>query len=228
MKNALTRLACLGEWIYARTFAQQCIGHAQRQVRVDLFSDWIENNSSVANAAEINSMAYANSDRTFIQEQTENRSWLQCDKPDVLFMDNFSELVDKRFAHSSGYDFCATYGEFEAQQLMSALDRCVLTDHGLLAIDSIYNEYDRFFNIIKNKWDIPIVFCHFPTKFDGREIYKKQGRVIIQAIEMMSRKYDIQSIIADDNAIIMKDGWHYHFADQTVDNMASKINVRFK
>jgi hypothetical protein len=225
MKTTLARVACFGQWIIGkRQILRSSKLYNQQQVRVDLFSDFIEGKINRAKAIEITKYFHKDSDRHEIHIQTEQMSWLNIPNPDYIFLDNFSELTDKRFTHSLGFDFCGKYGEFEKHIYDQNVNNGTFTDHGLLPINSIYSEYDRFFTHIKNKWgNVRIIFINFSTNFEGRQLYKDQGIAIFDAIESLTNKYNIQNLIHPNPELKLGQDFAYHFSDQNIIDMAARI-----
>lgn len=218
----LNRTACLGGEICNLKFGDNHNFNNQQQVRVDMFMDIMDGLEQKPNLNEIINNLCEGSDRQGIHAQSVELRWLNVKKPDLLFMDNYSELVDKKITHKDGWSFSGQYSEFKKQSFEDG----TLTDNGLLQADEIYNQYDRFFTFIKAKWNIPIIYTHFTTKFDDREKYKLQGEAIIKIMELISKKYNIQNIQADlDEQELRHDSIVYHFSQKTVKHMADKINI---
>ncbi len=162
------------------------------------------------------------SDTGGVYSQSEELRWLTINaKPDYLIMDSYSELVDKQIIHKDGWSFCGTYGDFKPESFING----TFFDGSLLSLDQLYSSYDLFFKIVKEKWDIPIIFIHFPTTFDHREMYINQSKAITQALNELSIKYNIQNIHADINSIEQQDSNYYHFSKKTFKNMADKIII---
>lgn len=216
----LNRLACLGSWVTNAKFGDHHSFNNQQKVRVDMFMDIINNKNAKPDMNSILPFLVAEKDMAGMYLQSENLKWLEViNKPDILIMDNFSELVDKKIVHKNGSTFCGYHSDFTDEAFLDGY----LIDRGLLPEEELYESYDNFFNYIKSKWNIPIIFMHFPTTFETRESYIKQGISITTVLNDISTKYNFQNIHADINEIEQKDDLTYHFTQRTVQNMANKI-----
>lgn len=223
----LNRTACVGGWVtdlllganqYYRD-GQQLFNN-QQKVRTDM---WLDIMQGKCKAPSPGTLQHYISQQDYMGPylQTEELGWNKVKNPKYLIMDSYCELTDKRFQHKDGWIVCGLYSHFNPQ----LFDQ--FTDYGLLPIDQIAEKYDQFFALVKKKWNIPIVFIHFPTTFDDREMYIQQGAAITRALDQLAPKYNIQNIHADPEAIEQKDSDYYHFTDKTVANLASKINIKF-
>lgn len=179
--NIFTRTACLGGWVTQAKFGLKHNYYNQQKVRVDLFNDFVSGKTNRPPMKDNINNWLKREDMSGIYLQTEELLWIKFNKkPDLFIIDNYSELVDKRFNHPDGWSFCGLYGEFKPEFIGSLLDE------GLL--DNVYDSYDSFFNYIKNKWNVPIIFIHFPTTFDTRAKYINQGHKITEAMEVLDKK----------------------------------------
>lgn len=221
-KNILTRGACLSSWVTEALLGEQMsrINFSNQQtVRVDLFFDILDGKIKPAPYSLLQTWI-TNKGRLGVYKQTEDLLWLKANEPELLIMDNYSEIVDKRFEHWTGIGFCGLYGDIDKK----ILDR-ELAQYGSLDPAKILPLYDRLFQYVKDKWNIPIIFVHFPTVFDPRERYRQQGEAITNAMGLLAEKYQIQNIHADESEIEQKDADYYHFSERTVSNMAGKIII---
>ena len=218
----LNRLACLGWWVLDAKFGVKHNFNNQQKLRVDVFMDMV---NGIIPIPEMNSIFPEVLETQWSHKmyfESFDLSWLKLNtKPDILIMDNFAELVDRKITHKDGWTFCGYKSDFKEEYFLNG----TLVDHGLLNIDDIYNSYDNFFAYVKEKWNIPIIFIHFPTAFEDREKYINQGIAITKALETLSVKYNIQNIHADSDSIEQRDDspLNYHFGQKTVLNMANKI-----
>ncbi len=221
----LNRTACLGGWVQGLKFGDGHKVYNQQKVRVDMFMDIVNGIEKPPNITSILPLLTAINDTSYMYLQSEKLLWLTFDLndeiPNYLIMDSYSELVDKKTMHKDGWSFCGCYSDFKQECFESG----TLIDYGLLSIDKIYDSYDMFFNFIQQKWNIPIIFLHFPTTFDDREKYIKQGIAITEALGKLSTKYNIQNIHADEDCIEQKEDspLNYHFGNKTIKNMVDKI-----
>jgi hypothetical protein len=217
--NILNRTACLGGWVTDAKLGSKHNYNNQQKVRVDMFLDIMNEKINKPEISYLENIL-VREDMSGIYEQSEKLLWLTVENPDYLIMDSYSELTDKKFIHKDGWMVCGLYSDLNFKEYKSDFEF-----HGLLNINEIHNNYKLFFEYIKNRWNVPIIFMHFPTDFDPREKYKTQGKAILEALDDLKNHYDIQNIIADPEAIEQKDSDHYHFTDKTVNNMASKIKI---
>jgi hypothetical protein len=216
----LTRGSCLSAWITQLYFGEDFPKHEyfnQQTVRVDLLFDILDKKIKPMPFSMLKEWVIR-PDRLGVYSQTENMGWFKATDPKVMIMDNYSEIVDKRFEHWQGYGFCGMYGDLSKE----ALER-ELAHKGMLAPERIHDLYERLFQFIKDKWNIPIIYVHFPTVLDPREEYKAQGNEILKVMEVLAPKFNIQNITADDDSIQQIDGDNYHFGPRTVKNMTDKI-----
>jgi hypothetical protein len=217
-----TRTACLGGDCTQLKIGTKHDFYNQQKIRVDMFVDVVINGAQKPNKEILLSLLDDPNETGGVYSQSEEFRWLSVtEPPQYIFMDNYSELVDKKIMHKDGWSFCGLYGDFK----LTAFSDGTLTDKNLLPIDQIYNYYNLFFKYIRDKWSIPIIFIHFPTTLDPREMYIKQGVAVSNALENLSSKYNIQNIHADSDAIEGTDNNYYHFTAKTKQNIANKITL---
>jgi len=218
----LTRTACLGGEVINYKIGGNHDFYNQQKVRVDMFNEVVSGNTIKPKKSEILPWLADASDTGGVYSQSEEFRWFTINsKPNYLIMDNYSELVDKQIIHKDGWSFCGVYGDFKHEAFTSS----TFIDGSLLPLDKIYDSYDNFFQFVKNKWNIPIIFIHFPTIFDHREMYINQGIAITDALNILAPKYNIQNIHADLSEIEKQDSNYYHFTKRTFKNLADKIII---
>lgn len=216
----LCRTACLGEWVTETKFGTNHDFYSQRKVRVDTFIEYINGFLGRPKIEEIKQwLERKDLDQLFIQQN--KLEWIDGLKnnPDLIIIDSYSELVDQKFIHKDNWGFCCCYSDLLHDRYTDKELIC----HGLLPQDKLYENYVAFFDYIKKYTNCPIIFIHFPTIFDTREIYINQGKAIFDTITKLADIYNIQNIYADSDCIEQKDSEVYHFADKTVKNLAGKI-----
>src|SRR6266704_666218 len=215
-----TRTACLGGDCTQLKIGTKHDFHNQQKIRVDMFVDVIINGAQKPNKEILLSLLKDPNETGGIYSQSEEFRWLSVnEQPQYIFMDNYSELVDKKIIHKDGWSFCGIYSDFKPEAFADG----TLTDYNLLPIDQLFNYYNLFFEYIKNRWNVPIIFMHFPTTLDHRELYIKQGKAITDTLNILSEKYNIQNIHADPESIKATDDNYYHFTAKTKQNIADKI-----
>lgn len=217
----LTRTACLGGEVTNSKIGSKHEYYNQQKVRVDMFLDIVNDNNKKPKFDVINSWL-KRKDMAGVYSQSEKLEWLNINsKPDYLIMDNYSELTDKKFIDKKeGWEFCGLYGDLDSDLCNDKLEHLDLLD-----VNKIEEQYDSFFSYVKKRWDVPIIFIHFPTTFETREQYINQGQAITNALNILAPKYNIQNIHADLEFIEQKDCDVYHFTQKTIDHMASKIKI---
>jgi hypothetical protein len=219
--NIFLRTACLGHWVRDTLFGDKTPYHNyfnQQKVRADLLIDILNGKTHKPPMNSILDKHLSRKDMRGVYSQTESLLWISSGvKPDLFIIDSYSELVDKRFISNEGWSFCGLYGDFDTSFISN------MHDDGLL--EDVYTAYDNMFSFITTKWNVPIIYIHFPTTFDVREKYIKQGLKIDQAMNEICKKYNIQNIKADPDQIEQKDSDYYHMSDKTVRNLASKIRL---
>lgn len=218
-----TRTHCLGGSAIYFKIGDKHEFYNQQKVRVDMFMDIINGKLKKPNSNAIVSILQSPEIVSGVYKQSEDLLWLQMQKPDYLIMDNYTELTNKLFIHKTEHwAICGEYGHFKE----GTLTEDKFMHCGLLPINDIYIKYDEFFDYIAKWWNIPIIFMHFPTTFDDREMYKEQGNAITSAIDKLSKKYNIQDIHSDENLIESHgDGDVYHFSDNTKKHIAAKMQI---
>lgn len=215
----LTRTACLGGDTIYNKLGNRHNFTSQGKVRVDLLMDIVKGKINKPDS-NILSGLISRPDMLGVYGQQCELSWLSItEEPFCLIMDNYSELTDKRFHHQDGWDFCGLYGDLRMDEHDSQI-----TCLGLL--DDVESSYDEFFTWVKKKWNIPIVFLHFPSIQETRKEYLEQHQKITQAMDKLASKHNIQNIHADPSEIeSISDGDAYHFSKRTAVNLASKISL---
>ena len=217
-----TRTACLGGDCTQMKIGTKHDFHNQQKIRVDMFINVLLNNEKKPDKDKILSLLQDPGGTGGVYSQSEEFRWFKVsEKPQYIFMDNYSELVDKKIIHKDGWSFCGVYGDFKPE----CFNDGTLTDGSLLPINELYGYYDLFFEYIRNHWDVPIIFMHFPTTFDHREMYIKQGAAITEALKELAPKYNIQNIHADAESIEQTDSNYYHFTIKTKQNIVDKIII---
>ena len=213
----LNRTACLGANVTEMLFGKDLDYNNGQKLRLDLFLDIIKGNVQKPNSETVIAGLYR-FDMSGVYGQSEKLLWLTVEgKPNYLIMDNYSELTDKRFRHKDGWDICGLYNDFKPEFLAD------VEDLGLLDPEKMHSTYNEFFEYVKNRWNVPIIYMHFPTTFETREKYIKQGKSITEALDDLAPKFNIQNIHAEPDSIEQADNDVYHFTKKTFKNMFDKI-----
>src|SRR6266404_8973408 len=129
----LTRNACLGGDCTQIKIGTKHDFYNQQKIRVDMFIDVVLNNVQKPKKEILLSLLEEPDSTGGIYSQSEEFRWLSIkDNPQYVFMDNYSELVDKKITHKDGWSFCGTYGDFKS----TAFSDGTLSDGNLLDIES--------------------------------------------------------------------------------------------
>ena len=234
-KIILTRSACLGQSLLAKRFeftniandnrASSYLTINQQKVRVDMFLEWLAGSQRPV----IEKVKqHLSPERPYVLEmleQQENLPWLTIkDDFEYLLMDSFSELTDNKFTNKKeGWSFCChrsdmVHNSTEFQDLFIS--------EGLLALSSLYDKYLAFFDWFAQKYpDKDIVFFHFPTCLDGREIYNRRSQEIYRIISDLSQTRKYLYSISISNKFVFhapNDNFPYHFSCKTYINFVNR------
>lgn len=194
-----------------------------------------------------NSAKFINIDEVMQYTTEENKHWISCYetlRKDIFkyknvrafIIDSWSELTYQLFVQNvTGTSFCNNYRTVNHN---SNFDK-VYTCKGLLEIEKLEENYDRFFSKLRDIYgNIPVIFLHFPDVFETREKFIKRAAVIRKAIDKMAEKYGNIEILTPE--FVEKnetDPIIYHFSDKTYRVFAEKmvealnrksINVKLK
>ena len=141
----------------------------------------------------------------------------------AIIMDSFSELADKLFISKDGWAFCSDYTDVDHSGDFDDNFRC----EDLLPFNQLKAYYIDFFNKLKETYgEIPVIFLHFPAKFDNREEYRQRAMFINDIISELAGKYsNLHSINVDDELIVKNelDDFPYHFSNETIEAFLNKI-----
>lgn len=226
---SLSRVACLGQWSAEYSGMIECsLKHQNQQKgRVDLILDRIKGETPT-NALAVG-RHLIRTDIAPLLEQQEVLYWLRLHSAELIYIDSYSELVDQRFRHSSGWSFCACYTDVNHSQSFAS----EFSNEGLLALDKIEPLYVELFEWAKAKFgNIPIIYVHFPTKFDNRDKFKERGQALIDITTRLTGKYRMTNIIVPDEKISEADDPRhrdtYHFGSTTIAHIGDAIKEALK
>src|ERR1700712_2747649 len=131
-------------------------------------------------------------------------------------MDSYAELTDQLFVQQSGQSsFCANYGDLDKSFTNTFV--C----EGLLKVCDLKKYYRDFFTLIRMKFGaVPILFIHFPTKLEHREIFRERHRQIKDAISTVSAAFAPFDVYDVPESLISKpenseDDFPYHYNADT-------------
>ncbi len=149
--------------------------------------------------------------------------------PKYLIMDSSSEMADYKFVSAKNKE-CFFFAYFSDVKRNSGTD---LLSSGLLNIDaSLMGLYLRFFAAIRSKYpDIPIIYIHYPSKFEKRQSLLKRHHNLRKLIRQVSHKLDNFHIIdIPDDKVEMQDSSDslYHFTASVYSYISKEISVLIK
>lgn len=104
-------------------------------------------------------------------------------KPKFILFDSYSDLTDVEFLDQfSGNSF------FCHKSDLIPLKDTELSNLGLLNLDDVENLYKRLFDSFRSLWgeNIKILFIHFPTKLEIRDLYLRRAKLIEMAIDNLA------------------------------------------
>lgn len=212
----LGRTACLGKDIFALRHSKdgRAILINQQKTRVDILCEWIEGGERPKSKKIKGHMSRADI-YPLIKEQ-ESLPWLRWKDCDFILMDSFSELTDQKFSHKQeGWSFSCHYSDIKHTLEFDEL----FENHGLLPTDDIENAYLKFFDLIDSLYpNKKIIFIHFPTCLDERNIYKQRGAEILRVMKKIEQNNsNVINIYVGDEKV----NWHeedkfpYHYSKST-------------
>lgn len=131
-------------------------------------------------------------------------------------MDSFSELTDQKFSHKQeGWSFSCHYSDIKHTKEFNEL----FENHGLLPIDDIEDAYVKFFELLDSLYpNKRIIFIHFPTCLDERDIYKKRGLEILRVMKKIEQNNSrVTNIFIGDEEVNSheEDEFPYHYSKST-------------
>lgn len=109
-------------------------------------------------------------------------------RPDVIFMDSYSELTDQLFVcREEGWQFLANYTDIDHNDSFNHVFECC----GLLGLDELEKLYFSFFSKLRRVYgNIPFIFLHFPTVLDNRNKFKKRGIKIAEIVDNVACRFE--------------------------------------
>ncbi|MCK4809721.1 MAG: hypothetical protein KAS99_02145 [Candidatus Omnitrophica bacterium] len=151
-------------------------------------------------------------------------------RPDVVFMDSYSELTDQLFVHRKGWQFLANYTDIDHSNTFSQY----FESYGLLELNELKKLYSSFFSMLRKVYgNIPIIYLHFPTTLDKRTKFQDRGQTIVEIVDSIAHKFEklysmkipdqiVNNSFKDCSKQTLKD-FPYHFNKQVYSYFAEKI-----
>lgn len=107
-------------------------------------------------------------------------------KPKFILMDSYSDLTDLKFFDKSKSKSFYCH-KSDLTRTIETQDR--LLNLGLLPLNELESLYTRLFDDFRLLWgNVIIIFIHFPTKLETRDLYLKRAKEIETAIERLSNR----------------------------------------
>lgn len=215
-QRILGRVACLGKSLLALKYpsddSMSLIN--QQKVRIDLWLDWF--NGEVRPNAEVIKQYLVREDvYSLIQEQMV-LPWNTNKEFNFFLIDSFAELTDQKFTHrENGWSFCCHRSDLDRSLDLDNIFEC----QGLLPIDKFESAYTNFFDWFENAFPgKQVIFVHFPTVLDSREVFKIRAAEIKRVMmNIESRRRYIKNIFIDDIDVepAETDTFPYHYSAST-------------
>lgn len=227
----LGRIACLGHDVLGRMCLESTLWNIQKG-RVDYLVRLQRDATIRPNTATVARHMFREDIIPLIQQQETATSYTST-PPKLILMDSFSELTDQLFIHAKNrWEFCCNYGDIsDTDEFRDKFEK-----HGLLPIEEIDAWYrELFFNLRTRYGEIPIVFMHFPTKLDPRQIFHDRAKAIHESIQQLSLELTSLYSISVDNAIVdwpekhgtqeFPDNFPYHYNNRTYEEFRLKVEA---
>lgn len=225
-KYILGRTACLGNEVLGRLgLSNKLVNH--QKSRIDYLC-----NSALKQYRAKPLFVKKNLARPYIYGCIEHQvyDFFKYKQPEFIMMDSFSELTDQLFVHKKeGWYFLANYNDIVHSEEFSDTFECL----GLLDENQLERSYIDFFEKLEKIYCKRTIFLHFPTTFDDREKFKARGKLIVQVLSELEKKYDfLHSIHIEDNYVQkavsgdddLKD-FPYHYSDRTYEIFVLKVKA---
>jgi len=193
----LSRCACLGNYVL-RQLGWESSAQNHQKSRVDYLLDLAERPEVKPEVQIIEQHLLRKDILTFIEQQ--QHDFFQYQRPNVIFMDSFSELTDQLFVHrKEKWHFLANYSDIDHSSSFEQSFEC----WDLLKLDGLESLYRTFFSRLRTVYpDVPVVFLHFPTTLDRRKKFKERAAAIKQAVELISGEFEnLYSLSIADNIV---------------------------
>ena len=221
MKLLFGRMACMGHGImYLRYRGNAEIINMQK-ARGDMLVRWINGGPRPKADLLVNKME--RQDIWGLIKQQEDFAWFSCDKkPEYIVFDSYSDLVEQEFVHKTeGWAWTTVYSDMKHDADFENTYEC----KGLAPIDVLKDAYDKLFTWIQEKYNVPVYYLHFSTKFEDREKFTSRGAELIKMMDELAVKYSfLRSIhLPDEEVFSGNDGDPYHYTAQTFENFNKRM-----
>jgi hypothetical protein len=150
-------------------------------------------------------------------------------KPELIFIDSFSELTDQIFRHKQdGWQFCCNYLDARHDDEFAENFECL----GLLNLDRLQESYSEILKLIELRWpQIPIVYIHFPYALEPRPQFVERALEIKRVVEICAAvhpnlySFSVPSSVVKPPLIVEPGmaSFPYHYSQETYDAFADMI-----
>lgn len=143
-------------------------------------------------------------------------------KPSLIVMDSFSELTDQKFTLGNESFFC-NYSDVKRGLVKD------LNCDGLIEIDKLEGLYQRFFKIMRERFEnTPVFYIHFPIQLEERPKFIKRHDEIVRIIETIASKDNqLYSLSVPAEIVLPPEDWDgkfpYHYSHHVYDYLSSAI-----
>lgn len=168
-----SRTACLGNEIY-ELLNLECPRLNIQKGRSDYLISLLNNRND--EKARSRSKFFNDPDIAKIVRQQENLKWLEYTPPKAIILDSFSDLTDQKFGWGKSKVFFANYGDVKRNYLERKIQNL-----GLIPEEEFELQYKELFTALRKKWgNLPIIFLHYPTYKEEREIFLSRAETILE------------------------------------------------
>lgn len=219
------RYACLGNAVL-ETLGRKYKFHNIQKGRIDYLLNAIDNPLITCVPAKI----VPHLARDYIAPTIQQQSVL-CPsfKPELVFLDSFSELADQLFRHKTeGWQFCCNYQDLAHDERLARDFECI----GLVKLDGLKDAYMRALEVINARWPgIPVIYLHFPDVLEDREKFVTRAQEIKYVIEECAAvasnlySFSVPAGIVKRPAVVESgmENFPYHFSQETYRRFADDI-----
>jgi len=223
----MSRTACLGNNVIDKLFSKNKININFPKNRIDKIIENNTNNISVFQLRKVFNRYDILTNSIYMQN---NKFIDDTLTPEYIFFDSFSELTDQKFTHiKDKYSFYCNYGDINPNSIYFDEN---IKSNGLIDLDMLQDMYHDVFTKINNTYgEVPIIFMHFPSTLESREVFKNRALIIKEIIETLSSKIEnLYSISIDDSYVSCpNDGtqeyktFPYHYSNNVYDEFTKEI-----
>lgn len=150
-------------------------------------------------------------------------------RPELVFVDSFSELTDQTFRHKAGnWTFCCNYMDVAHTQAFSDEFESL----GLMDLSGLDAAYDTMLKRIATRWPgVPVVYLHFPDALETREKFLQRAKHIREVVQGCEQRHEHLFAFSAPSALVkapevvepgMED-FPYHYNQATYDAFAEQI-----